>query len=154
MKRTRLRCKCPKNKCAATKKTYISQRKLCVSIVKKAKWDYFNKLDHKKLNDNKTFWKTVKPLLTDKGSNNEKILLIEESETFSNDKKISKKLNNLFGDAVKNADIPFCEDPSVNNDHIKDPIIKFKEKFKNHQNIKSIKTANYNRKLFLCPPQI
>ena len=63
-------------------------------------------------------------------------------------------MNDLFGDAVKNVDIPFYEDLSVNNDHIEDPIIKFIEKFKNHQNIKLIKTANYNRKLFLCPPQI
>ena len=31
-----------------------------VSVERRAKWDYYNKLDHKTLTDNKTFWKTVK----------------------------------------------------------------------------------------------
>ena len=28
---------------------------LCVSVARKAKWDYFGKFDYKKLTDNKTF---------------------------------------------------------------------------------------------------
>ena len=90
--------------------------------------DYYNKLDHKKLTNNKTFSKIVKPFLTDKRINNEKVLLMKEGEIISVDKKIyigkTEKQNNFFTDAVKNVNIPQNEDLSVNNDHIADSIIK------------------------------
>ena len=96
MKKTRLRNKYLKNQCAATTKAYNYKRYLCVSIVKKAKWDYYNKRDHKKLTHNKNFWKTGKPFFTDKGINNEKMLLIEEGEITSDNKKILENLTNFF----------------------------------------------------------
>ena len=90
--------------------------------------DSYNKLDHKKLTNNKTFSKIVKPFFTDKRINNEKVLLMKEGEIISVDKKIyigkTEKQNNFFTDAVKNVNIPQNEDLSVNNDHIADSIIK------------------------------
>lgn len=74
IKKTRLKNKYLKNQGAATRKAFISQKNLCVFLVRKPKWDYHNELDHKKLTD-KTFWKTVKPFFTDGRFNNEKILL-------------------------------------------------------------------------------
>ena len=41
---------------------------LCVSLLRKVKLDYYKKLKHKKVSDNKTFWKTVKPLFYEKRS--------------------------------------------------------------------------------------
>ena len=90
--------------------------------------DSYNKLDHKKLTNNKTFSKIVKPFFTDKRINNEKVLLMKEGEIISVDKKIyigkTEKQNNFFTDAVKNVNITQNEDLSVNNDHIADSIIK------------------------------
>ena len=43
----------------------------------------------------------MKPLLSDKVINHEKILLTEEGETISDDKKIPEKLNNIFADCCK-----------------------------------------------------
>ena len=90
--------------------------------------DSYNKLDHKKLTNNKTFSKIVKPFFTDKRIDNEKVLLMKEGEIISVDKKIyigkTEKQNNFFTDAVKNVNIPQNEDLSVNNDHIADSIIK------------------------------
>ena len=129
IKKTRLKNKYLKNQGAATRKAFISQKNLCVFLVRKAKWDYHNELDHKKLTD-KTFWKTVKPVFTDRRFNNEKILLTEEVKT------ITEKLNNFF-----TGDLNIPQDPSVNSDHIEDPIIKSKEKCKNHQSIKLIKAS-------------
>ena len=63
--------KCPKN--------------LCISLVRKAKLDYYNKHNHKNVSDNNTFWKTVKPFFSDKGINRDKILLVEENETILDD---------------------------------------------------------------------
>ena len=47
---------------------HIAQRNLCVSLVRKAKLDHYNRLSHKEVSDNKAFWKTVKPLFTVKES--------------------------------------------------------------------------------------
>ena len=106
MERTRLRNKYLKNQYAATKNAYISQKNSSVPVVRKAQWDYCDKLDHKKLTDDETFWKTVKPFFTDKWINNKKILFIEEGQTTANNKRISKKLNNFFMVAVKNLNTP------------------------------------------------
>ena len=35
---------------------------------------------------------------------------------------LSEKLNNVFADALKNLNLPRYEHPSVNTDHIEDPI--------------------------------
>ena len=56
MKQTRLRKNFLKHRCEANKGTYDAQRNLYVSLVRKAKKEYFDNLDHKKITDNKTFW--------------------------------------------------------------------------------------------------
>ena len=66
-------------------------RKRTPLVKKPRKWDYSSKLDHKKLTDNTTFWKIVKPFFIDKEINNEKILLMKEAETISVDKKKLEK---------------------------------------------------------------
>ena len=124
MKRTRLRNNYLKNRCDANRKAYNVQRNLCVSLVRKAKLDYYNKLNHKEVSDNKTFWKTVKPFFTDKGVNHDSILLVEENETISDNDEISEKLNNLFADIMKNLNISQYDDHSVNTDNIDDPILR------------------------------
>ena len=45
---------------------------------KKRKKSFFSNLNTKDINDNKTFWKTVKLLFTEKVKINSKITLIEE----------------------------------------------------------------------------
>ena len=72
-----------KNRCDANRKAYHAQRNLCVSLVRKAKLDCYNNLNHKKVSDNKIFWKTVKSFFTDKGVNHNRILLVEENEIIS-----------------------------------------------------------------------
>ena len=133
-----------------TKKAHSAQRNLCVSLVRKAKLDYYNKLNHKKVSDNKTFWKTVKPFFTDKGVNHNRILLVEENETISDNDEISEKLNNFFADIVKNLNIPQYEDHLVSTDNIDDPILRAKEKFKNHQGIQLIKYHYENKNNTFC----
>ena len=148
MKRTRLRKNYLKNKCDANRKAYNVQRNLCVSLVRKAKLDYYNKLNHKEVSNNKTFWKTVKPFFTDKSVNHHRILLVEENETISDNDEISEKLNNFFADILKNLNIPQYEDLSVNTDNIDDLILRAKKKFKNHQSIQLIKCHYENSNTF------
>ena len=48
------------------KKAYNTQRNSCLTLVSKAKKDYYNKLDHKNVTDNKTFWKCLKSEFSEK----------------------------------------------------------------------------------------
>ena len=96
-----------KNRCDANRKAYNAQRNLCVSFVRKAKFIITNLTIRR--SDNKTFWKTVKTFFTDKGVNHDRILLVEENETISDNNEISEKLNNFFADIVKILNIPQYE---------------------------------------------
>ena len=69
--------------------SYKIQRNICVKVHKQAKKDYFNNLDVNKLNDNKRFWKTIKPYFSDKGINSHKLILIENDSILTNEMSLS-----------------------------------------------------------------
>ena len=126
------------------KRAYNTQRNLCVSLVRKAKKEYFDNLDLRNLTDNKKFWRTVKPLFTDKGMNHDKTILVEDDEIISENEQISESLNNFFADAIINVNISQYEDPTSNTNGIDDPVLRAIEKCKNHPSIKLIKTNGKN----------
>ena len=130
MKRTRLKNKFIKYRCERNKRTYNEQRNLCVSLVRKAKKEYFDNLDLRNVTDNKKFLETVKPLFTDKGMNHDKIILVEDDEIISKNEEISESLNNSFVDAIINLNIPQYENPTSNTSGIDDPELMAIEKFK------------------------
>lgn len=51
-------------------------KKLCVSLVRKTKNDFFNNLNVKYITDKKTFLKVVKPYFSNKSTRNKKITLV------------------------------------------------------------------------------
>ena len=63
MLRTNLRNKFLKNRSHENKTNYVKQRNHCVSLLRKTKREYYSSLDEKKICNNKTFWKIVKPML-------------------------------------------------------------------------------------------
>ena len=66
MKRSRLRNKLLKTKSITDRKKYNVQRNYCKKLLRSTKKSYFNNLDISKINDNRTFWKTIVPLFTKK----------------------------------------------------------------------------------------
>ena len=66
MKRSRLRNKYLKNNNEENRKLYAKQRNYCVSLLRKTKKTYYENLDERNVSDNKLFWKTVKPPLSEK----------------------------------------------------------------------------------------
>ena len=80
MHRTRLRNNILRNRSDENKRKYSKQRNYCVSLLKKIKKKYCSNLSEKKITDNKTFWKAVKPFLSDKTPSDEKITLIERDK--------------------------------------------------------------------------
>ena len=100
MKRTRFRNQFLKNRTDENKSRYTKQRNYCVSLLRKTKTQYYSNLDEKNVTDNKAFWKTVKPFLSDKITSKEKITLIEENEIVSNDENTAQVLNTFFSNIV------------------------------------------------------
>ena len=77
MHRSKLRKKYLKQKNAFNKRKYNEQRNYCVSLLRRNKKKYFNNLNEKSITDNKLFWKTIKPWLSDKIFSKDKLILIE-----------------------------------------------------------------------------
>ena len=80
---------------------YKRQRNHCLSILRKTKKEYFNSLNIKQVSDNQLFWKSVKPVFNDKGSNSSKIILVEENNIISDEEEIANIMNNYFINVTK-----------------------------------------------------
>ena len=102
MQRTKLRNKFLKDPSAENKFSYNKQRNWCVSLLRKEKKKYFANLNEKDITDNKNFWQTIKPFLSEKTKSREKITLIENENLVSDDAEVANCLNNFFSNIVKN----------------------------------------------------
>ena len=80
MKRSRLRNNFLKNRTEDNKTLYAKQRNYCVSLMKKSKKKDLANLNEKDILDNKFFWKTIKPSLSDKFMARDKTNLSEKGE--------------------------------------------------------------------------
>ena len=90
MLRTKLRNKFLKKKTLESRAKYNKQKNICVSLIKKAKRNYYENLDLKDINDNKKFWATVKPVFFNKIKPAENIYLDESGEITRNEKEVAK----------------------------------------------------------------
>ena len=74
---SRLKNKFHKNSSAKNWSIYKKQINFCLKLLRQTREKYFNKISVKKVSDNKTFWKSVKPFFSNKGLNSNNILLVE-----------------------------------------------------------------------------
>ena len=139
MTRLRLRNKYLKHKTEENRFLYTQQRNKCVSLLRKTKMNYYGNLNEKDITDNKKFWKTVKPFLSDKSINSDKIHLNENGELINSESKTAEVLNEFFSNIVKNLKIPEYENLNPNFEKVKDPVFKAILKYKNHPSIIAIK---------------
>ena len=84
---------------------YAQQKDYCVSLLRKTKKVYYENLNERKVCDNKLFWKTVKPSLSEKFNARERISLIENGDIVKTEKGTVEVFNNFFGNIVKNLNI-------------------------------------------------
>ena len=94
--RTKLRNIFLQNKSEENRIRYARQRNFCVSLLRKTKKEYYQNLNEKSVIDNKSFWKTVKPFLSDKTHGNDKIHLIENDELLKTDLETAEVFNEFF----------------------------------------------------------
>ena len=81
MTRSRLLNRFRQDRTMSSHVAYKKQRNICVKLLRKNKKYFFNNLDVKCVTDNKKFWKTVKPCLTDKALKGQIIKLIESEKS-------------------------------------------------------------------------
>ena len=84
-------------------KSFIKTKEL---ICQKSKREYYQNLSVENVSDNKTFWKVLKPFLSNKIMSSEKIALAEGTKSLRNDKETAKVLNNFFSTIIQNLKIP------------------------------------------------
>ena len=97
---------------------------------------YYNGLDVKKLQDNKTFWKTFGNSLSDKYKGKQNITLVKGNEILSDDKSVAEEFSTFFSEAVSKLNIP--EIPVCETEGIEDPIEKAIFKYQNHPSVLKI----------------
>ena len=73
----------------------IQNKEIFVSLLRKTKKRYKN-LNEDFVVDNKLFWKTVKPLLSDNVAGKDEIHLIANNELVKTDLETAEVLNNFF----------------------------------------------------------
>ena len=77
-------------------KAYNKQRNYVVNLLRNVKKEFYGNLNTNVLTENRTFWKTVKPFLSEKSKKASKITLIENEKIVSEDKEIAKIFNDYF----------------------------------------------------------
>ena len=82
------------------KKAYNTQRNYGLTWFRKAEKDYYNNLEHENVIDNKTFWKSVKSIFSEKGSTHNKITLVEQDLILDKNDNVAEVLNNFFTNVV------------------------------------------------------
>ena len=122
------------------------QRNYVVSLLRKAKTQYYSNLDKENVTDNKAFIQTVKPFLSDKIMSKEKITLIKENESISNDENTAQVLNTFFSNIVGSVNISEYVTNDPVSDNVSDPIIKLIVKYRKNPSILTIGEVCKERK--------
>ena len=143
MLRSRLKNRYNKSPTVERWEAFRKQRNLCVKLFTTAKRNFYKKLNISDITDNKKFWKTVKPILSDKGRLNSKITLIEDEKIISNDEEVAETLNNYFVTVTDSLGITENSDIISSTEGASDLIEKARLKYANHPSIRKIRYYFY-----------
>ena len=143
---TRLRNRFLRTKCIGDKGAYNKQRNYCVSLIRKTKQQYYNNLDHRKVADSKSFWKYIKPIISDKSSNSNKVKLVDRDLILEKNDDIAETFNDFFTSVVSNLNIPRYQDPFTDSGQTENrtehPIVRITEQYKNQPSTIAINNQN------------
>ena len=143
LKSSRLRNKFLNTKSDIDRKTYNKQNNYVVRLLRNEKKNFYSNLHTKIAIDNRTFWKTVKPFLSEKVSKHSKINLVEDDKIISRDDQIAKKFSEYFINIlILNMLSNGYKCPHSSE---QDPILKILDKYKDHPSIKLIKAKNSSK---------
>ena len=141
MHRARLKNRYHRFPTERNKTLYKKQRNFCVGLLKKEKRSYYNNLDLKVFKDNKSFWKTIKPLFSDKAKSKTNITLIDKEKVFIDKNEVAEVLNTFFIEAVQSLEIERFNDGEneIQHGNIDEVIDNIITNYKQHPSILKIK---------------
>ena len=122
---TLLRSKFLKTKTEESKQQCNKQGNLCVTLLRKAKRNYFSELDNRILKDNRKFWKTVNPLFSEKVYQKESITIISKDteETITKNEELAETFNSFISSMVDNLKIEYGINGQANLSTHLDPVL-------------------------------
>ena len=103
-----------------------------MSLLRRAKKECYENLNPKKVADNRTFRRTIKPFLSNKSGENEKIILAEKEEVLANGSSVAKVLNNFFSNIVRALGISDYTHSHPLAKEVNDPTLRAIIKSRNH----------------------
>ena len=123
---------------------FKKQRNYCVNLLKRVKKEYYTNLNLNIFKDNKTFWKYIRPLFSDKQKVRQRnIILIEVKTVISENSAVAEKLNNYFIDVTENLEIEhyneIMDNEYIGSNNGRKGIETIITKYKNHPSILKIK---------------
>ena len=141
MKRSRLKNIARKSNLPEDKAAYRRQRNLIVKLNRKQKQKYFDSIDP---NNIKSLWNVCKPYLSNKGSYQNKIILLEDDVLKSDDFEVASIFNQYFRDITNTLPIQHIEEDfeSVNF-----PILESIQYFSCHPSVVKIRSSFGNDNL-------
>ena len=101
-------------------------------------------MKNEKIADNKTFWKTVKPFISNKCRSSENIALVKGDDAISDKDQVASIFIEFFANVVKNLNITINEDILCDTNGIDDPVLKPIEKYRKHPSTEAIKNISKN----------
>ena len=139
MKRSELATKYRRNPTEDNLRAWKKHKNFCSNLYKKERKTYYESLDMTNLTDNRKFWKTVKPLFSDKAKGSSNITLIENKKVITSEKEVAETLNKHFIESVKElVDKDSSSSYITEKSTLEDPLARIKQKFRYHPSILSI----------------
>eukprot|EP00794_Sanderia_malayensis_P000652 gene652-1320_t len=130
-------------------KRYREQRNVVVRMNKNAKREYYRSIQAKSIENDKKFWKTMKPLFSNVNPMSEKINLIENGKILSNDEEIAECFNEYFINITDEMDIdPSLKENIPENMTPAQLVVRAVNKYVQHPSIRKIKTYYQNTEKF------
>ena len=128
---------------------YRIQRNKCLSLIRKAKKDYYHSLSMKTLSNQRKFWKTVRPIFSEKAYAEKISSIINDGDIITDNEEIANIMNKFYTNITKSLDIhdiPVAE----NEEHIMfdNAIDKIIHKFHSHPSVSRIKDTYPTDTLF------
>ena len=121
-----------------TRKTTLN-KEIIVSLLRRTKKEYYGSLDSRKIADYyRTFWRTVKPFLSNKSVENEKIILVEKDEILTKGNSLAKFQHNFFSNIVKTLGISDYMHSHPLAKEVNDPTLRAIMKYRNHPSVLTI----------------
>ena len=91
-------------------------------MIRRTKLHYYKHLDIRDLAENRTFWKTIKPIFTDQIQISLPINLLEKGEIINDDVKIAEVFNEYFANSTDELGLTKNKANLSSSENIEDPI--------------------------------